>query len=137
MEIGKLQRFFAGQRKVRLAYLFGSHGKGTEGPLSDIDIAVFLDNNLSKHERQETQLELLSEISSIVKTDRLDLVVMNDCPIDLNYEIIKHGRILNIKDEGEKVDIESMILSRYLDRRYYEQRSLNTFLDRVIEKGGL
>ena len=137
MEIGRLQSFFAGQRKVRLAYLFGSYGKGTEGPLSDIDIAVFLKNNLSKHDRQETQLELLGEISSIVNTDRLDLVVMNDCPVELNYEIIKHGKILNVKDEGERVDLESMILSRYLDRRYYEQRSLNSFLERVIEKGGL
>jgi predicted nucleotidyltransferase len=137
MEIGRLQRFFAGQRKVRLAYLFGSYGKGTEGPLSDIDIAVFLNINLSKHERQETQLALLSEVSSILKTDGLDLVVMNDCPVELNYEIIKHGKILNVKDEGERVDVESMILSRYLDRRYYEQRGLNTFLERVIQKGGL
>jgi hypothetical protein len=79
----------------------------------------------------------MGEISSILKTDRLDLVIMNDSPIDLNYEVIKHGKILNMKDNGEKVDVESMILSRYLDRRYYDQRGLNTFLEKVIERRGL
>jgi hypothetical protein len=137
MEIGRLQHLLARQKNVRLAYLFGSYGKGTQGLLSDIDVAVLLSNDLTKHERQELELELIGEISSTLKTDRLDLVVMNDAPIELNYEIIKHGRILHIRDQGEKVDVESMILSRYLDRRYYEQRSLSTFLEKVIERGGL
>jgi hypothetical protein len=137
VETGGLQRFLAEQKNVTLAYLFGSYAKGTEGPLSDIDVAVFLNNKLSKRERQKLQLHLISEISSILKTDNLDLVVMNGSPVELNYEIIKHGRILCIRDQGEKVDIESEILSRYLDRKYYEQRSLNTFLEKVIERGGL
>ena len=137
MDLNKLREFFVKQKNVRLAYLFGSHGKGNAGSLSDIDIAVLLDKKLTKEDRQKLQLELIGEISSILRTDRIDLVVMNDSPIDLNYEIIKHGKILHMKDSGEKVDMESMILSRYLDRRYYERRSLNTFLERIIERRGL
>lgn len=137
MDLNKLREFFAKQKNVRLAYLFGSHGKGSAGPLSDIDVAILLDKKLTKEDRQKLQLEFIGEISSILKTERIDLVVMNDSPIDLNYEIIKHGKILHVKDSGEKVDMESMILSRYLDRRYYERRSLNTFLERIIERRGL
>ena len=59
---------------------------------------------------------------------------MNDAPVELNYEVIKHGKVLHIKDQGEKVDVESTILSRCLDRRYYEQRSLKEFLEKIIEE---
>nr|MDO8098487.1 nucleotidyltransferase domain-containing protein [Candidatus Njordarchaeota archaeon] len=137
MQLDKLQSYFAKQGDVRLAYLFGSHAKNREGPLSDIDIAVFLDKKLGKSERQKRKLDLINKISSILKTDRIDLVIMNNCPTSLNYEIIKHGRILHMKDVEEKVDVESSILSRYLDRRYYDQRNLNAFLEKTIERGGL
>jgi hypothetical protein len=137
MDVDKLRVFFAAQKSVRLAYLFGSYAKGKVGPLSDVDVAVLLDRKLIKEERSKMQLELIAEISSLLKTDRVDLVVINDSPIDLNYEIIKHGKIVHVKDPGERVDMESMILSRYLDRRYYVQRGLNTFLGKIIERRGL
>lgn len=41
---------------------------------------------------------------------------MNDAPINLNYEIIKHGKILFAEDVGERIEMESKILSKYLDR---------------------
>lgn len=132
----KLQRFLAKQEQVKLTYLFGSCAKGNQGPLSDVDVAIFLDKRLSKKERQKLKLELINVVSSILKTNKLDLVVINDSPVDLNYEIIKHGKILQIRDVGEKTDIESGILSHYLDRKYDEQRSLSIFLDRIIERRG-
>jgi len=123
------------QKHVKLAYLFGSVAKGKEGKLSDVDIAVFLDESLSKKERFNLQLKLMSEISSILKTDKVDLVIMNDAPLSLNYEIIKANYPLLVKDEGKKVDFEHGILSRYLDRRYYEKRWTDEFLKKVAEKG--
>jgi len=39
-------------------------------------------------------LRLINSISSILKTDKLDVVVMNKAPLLLNYNIIKEGRIL-------------------------------------------
>ncbi len=44
----KLMDFFNKQEHVRLAYLFGSAASGKAGKLSDIDIAVLLDDSLSK-----------------------------------------------------------------------------------------
>jgi predicted nucleotidyltransferase len=137
MNMEKVRNLIAEQEHVKLAYLFGSYGRKKESSLSDIDIAVFLDEKLSKSERFKLKLDLIKAISSALKTDRLDLVVMNDSPINLNYEIIKHGEILHVKDAGEKVDLESRILSKYLDRRYYERRGLDTFLEKVLERESL
>ncbi|AKB43803.1 nucleotidyltransferase domain-containing protein, partial [Methanosarcina vacuolata] len=56
-EIGKeilcilLPEFFNKKEYVELAYLFGSTAEGTEGPLSDIDIGVYLSSKLTKGER--------------------------------------------------------------------------------------
>jgi len=131
----RVVKFLSKQKYVKLAYLFGSVAEGKEGKLSDVDIAIFLDESLSKSERFHLQLKLISGLTSIMKTDRIDLVIMNDAPLSLNYEIIKANRPLLVRDKEEKIDFEHGILSRYLDRRYYEKRWSAGFLRKVAERG--
>jgi len=123
------------QERVKLAYLFGSAAEGKEGKLSDVDLAVYLDESLSKKEMFNLQLKLISELTSILKTDKVDLAIMNDASISLNYEIIKANHPLLVRDEGERIDFEHGILSRYLDRRFYEKRWTAEFLRKVAERG--
>jgi len=137
MDVDRLRRCLEGEEGVVLGYLFGSHAAGLEGPLSDVDVAVFLDGRLSKAKRFELRLKLMRGVSSILKTDKVDVVVMNDAPVTLNYEIIKHGKALVVKDDELQLNVESRILSTYLDRIYYERRSLNEFLEGVIKRGAL
>ena len=131
----KVTEFLYKQKRVKLAYLFGSIAEGKGGKLSDVDLAVFLDVSLSKKERFNLQLKFISELTGILKTDRIDLVIMNDAPLTLNYEIIKSNYPLLVRDEEQKIDFEHMILSRYLDRRYYDKRWSAEFLKRVAERG--
>ena len=131
----KVTEFLDKQKCVELAYLFGSIAEGKGGKLSDVDLAVFLDVSLSKKEQFNLQLNLMSELTGILKTDRIDLVIMNDAPLTLNYEIIKSNYPLVVRDEEQKIDFEHMILSRYLDRRYYDKRWSAEFLKRVAERG--
>ncbi|CAD6494064.1 MAG: Nucleotidyltransferase domain protein [Candidatus Argoarchaeum ethanivorans] len=127
--------FLSKQEHVRLAYLFGSVAEGKQERLSDVDLAVFLDESLSKNERFNLQLKLISDLTGILKTDKVDLVIMNDAPLSLNYEIIKANHLLLVRDEEKKIDLEHGILSRYLDRRYYEKRWTAELLKRVAERG--
>jgi len=46
----KVVEFLSKQKHVKLAYLFGSVAEGKEGKLSDVDLAVFLDESLNKKE---------------------------------------------------------------------------------------
>ena len=131
----RVVEFLSTQERVKLAYLFGSVAEGREGKLSDVDLAVFLDESLSKKEKFSLQLKLISELTGILKTDRIDLIVMNNAPISLNYEIIKANHPLLVRDEGQKIDCEHRILSRYLDRRYYDKRWAAEFLKKVAERG--
>jgi predicted nucleotidyltransferase len=130
----RLLEFMRGQEYIKLAYLFGSVAEGKKGKLSDVDIAVFLDESLNKKEIFNLQLNVISGLTSILKTDRVDLSVMNNAPFLLKYNIIRYGKIL--KDDKEtKIKVESGILSDYLDMKYYIDRHTNLAIKRIAKVG--
>jgi len=127
----EVKKFLQKQDPVELAYLFGSVAIQKAGKLSDIDLAIFLDESIEKKERFMIKLRLISDLENILKTDRLDLVIMNDAPISLNFEIIKANYPLFIRDKNLKVDLEHYIISRYLDRQYYDKRCADNLIKKT------
>lgn len=119
---------------VIIAYLFGSEAKGTSGALSDMDIAVLVDRNIDKSERFDLRLRLSNELSSSMNK-RVDFVVLNDSPVQLSYEVIKHGKLIFCKDKSMKVDLEVEILSKYLDRRYFDKRHAELVMEKIALRG--
>lgn len=131
----KLIKYLQSQKDVRLAYLFGSSAKGVRGKLSDVDIGVLVDESLNKDKVFELQLKLISDLTSILRTDKIDLVIMNDAPTSLNYEIIKAKSYILVRNESGRVEFECRVMSEYLDRRYYDKRHAELFLKKVAKKG--
>ena len=130
-----LRSFFETERYVELAYLYGSTAEKKEGKLSDIDIGVYLNDKLDKNERFNLRLKLLSDLSLLLKTDKVDLVIINDTQVALNFEIIKANSPIFIRNREKKIELEQKIMSKYLDRRYYDLRAMEIFLSKVREKG--
>ncbi|WP_424353336.1 type VII toxin-antitoxin system MntA family adenylyltransferase antitoxin [Methanosarcina mazei] len=130
----KLRDFLSGVGSVKLAYLFGSTARGESNCLSDIDIAVLFDDALLRKESFDPQMELISELTCILKTDNVDLVVLNDSPLLLTYNIIREGIILK-SDEPLRVKFETKMMSRYLDERYHIERHAKESLKRISESG--
>ncbi len=116
-KLKKLKEYLKKQKSVRLVYLFGSRATDKQSPLSDVDIAVYLDEKLNKKQRFRTQLKLIGDICSILKRNDVDVVVMNDASVFLNFEIIKHNKVLVNKDNEERVDREVKSMKYYLDRK--------------------
>jgi len=131
--IEKLAGYFSKQEEIKVAYLFGSMAKGKAGRLSDVDIAIFIDERLEKNKRNNLQLKILPDLIALLNIDKIDVVVMNELPILMRYNIIKNGIIL--KDDEERAKIEAKILSEYLDRKYYIDRHTKIALKRIAEKG--
>ncbi|MGC9516176.1 MAG: type VII toxin-antitoxin system MntA family adenylyltransferase antitoxin [Methanomicrobiales archaeon] len=129
----EVKDFLKKEDYIQLAYLFGSVAQEKAGELSDVDIAVYLDKSLNKNERINLKFKLISQLEEILKTDRLDLVVMNEVPISLNFEVIKANHPLFIRDQDHKVEVEHYIMSRYLDRQYYDQRWSENQLKKTAE----
>jgi len=134
-KIDKIKEFIRKQSYVQLSYLFGSSATGNQGPLSDIDIAFYL-KNLNKEQLFKKELLLRAELKNILKTNKLiDVVIMNEAPLTLNFEIIKDGKIIFERNKDLRIDVETRIMSRYLDRRYYDKRHLNNFFRKIKIKG--
>jgi predicted nucleotidyltransferase len=103
--------FFEKKEQIRFAYLFGSYAKNSQTSLSDVDIAVYLDERLDFFTQR---LKLMEEISRDIGGRSIDLVVLNDSSLILQYEVISHCVILK-DNASERVDFETRVLRNYLD----------------------
>jgi len=128
VEIAKA--FLATEERVKFAYLFGSVANGNAGPLSDIDLAVFLDGRLDFF---TWRLKLMEALAKALKTENFDLVVLNNAPVVLKHEVISDGVVLK-DDRQRRVMFESRALREYLDTAYLRdvQRS---YLREQIRRG--
>jgi len=131
--IEKLKKFLRTQRAVKLAYLFGSLITERWGKLSDIDIAVLFDEQLNKKERFQLELELIGKLSSLLKTNKIDLVVMNEASVLMNYNIIKGIPLTG--EEFVRIKTESIIVSRYLDRKPHIKKYAMETINRIAKQG--
>ena len=96
---------------VRFAYLFGSHAMDKATALSDIDIAVFLDNRVDPlHYR----LKLVETFTRVAKNENIDIVVLNQATPLLKHEVIGAGIVLKEARE-ERLLFETEVLREYLD----------------------
>ena len=109
--------FLVAERKVKFAYLFGSVATGKAGPLSDLDLAVYLDQRVDFFNHR---LSLMEALAKVLKTEEFDLVVLNDAPIVLKHEVISDGVILK-EDRHRRVMFETEVLREYLDTAYLRE----------------
>ncbi len=129
----KVRSFFQDSRVV-VAYLFGSASENNIGPLSDLDFAVYLDENLPKEESSKTYMNILNNLISILG-DNLDLVQMNNTDNLMNFNIIKTGKKIYERSVNERIKLESRIMQKNLDQKYYRQRHVDNKLRKIVKEG--
>ena len=116
--VEKIKLLCGKHKEIALLYVFGSVARGDAGPLSDYDFAVYL-KEIEPQKRFEAKLSLIGELTSILQSNKVDVVVMNDADnINLKYAIIKEGKLICQK-EPFKMIIESKILNEYFDFRIF------------------
>jgi predicted nucleotidyltransferase len=130
----QLIEYFTSKDNILLAYIFGSTVRGNIGRLSDIDIAILVDEKSSKKEHLDVELKILSEITILIKREKIDLIILNEAPLLLAYNVIKNGIILK-SNEIERVKFEIKIISTYLDQQYYINRHTEMSINRIAEVG--
>ena len=113
-DLEKLLAIFKLYNKIKLVYLFGSRATNKIGPLSDYDFALYLDEK-DRKKISEIKLDVLDKMARVLKSDKIDLVILNiiESP-ELKYNIIKEGRLIFKKDPF-KVLVEPRILTEYFD----------------------
>ena len=112
--IKSLHSFFSDKKNepcIDLAYIFGSRADGKVGPISDYDIAVLY----AKLHAPYLRYELAHKLKKKLMTDRVDLLVLNDAPIELRYAAIASGIVVYEVNVKTRVEYEALTLSLYGD----------------------
>jgi uncharacterized protein len=102
----KLGQYFADRSEVVAAYLFGSWASGKQRTsrhaglelMSDVDIAVLLDETLSKAERLKISERMYLDLSRLLRMD-IDLLVLNGSSYVVRMQALFKGLLVHVKDE--------------------------------------
>lgn len=117
MKQAQLQIILKKFKNIKLAYLFGSQARGNAGQLSDYDFAVYLDEQ-NRIKRTDIKLDLMAKLRRTLKTEKIDIVILNDIDQpELKYHIIQDGKLI-YQEEPYRLMIEPKILNEYFDFRY-------------------
>lgn len=99
------------------AYLFGSRSRGEEHAQSDVDVAVLCDRQAlaSARERSRMALRLTSDLIAVSHCNEVDVVVLNDVPVELAYRAIAAGERLYCADPEAERRFRLQVQLRYID----------------------
>jgi len=111
----KLIKMFKQDEDVIAVYLFGSYATGNIGPLSDVDIAVLLYSKFPSESYFDKELYLLLKASDILRTDEVDLVILNRALFSFAYNILRENKLLFCRNDLERVKFQTKIVDGYLD----------------------
>ena len=110
--------------RLVFAYLFGSAAAGTAGPLSDIDLAVYLrDDQVPVY--MDVKLALHADLCRALRSDDVDLVILNRTKnLMLLDAILRHGVVLVDDNPKLREDFELKVLHRAIDFRLHRTANL-------------
>lgn len=110
---------------ITIIYLFGSAAKGTQGPLSDIDIGLVFKDPSVLEDTRAIYGEIYDELAKLYPSSRLDIVFLQKSPLPLQYYAFKEGKIIYEENPVSTAGYEEMITRLYLDftpvQRYFDE----------------
>lgn len=115
-----LNEYFKTRSEIEVAYIFGSMSQNKDNVLSDIDIAVMLnkeciDNKLYPY---GYKAHLLSALMKLLKTDKVDLVILNEAPILLKHRVLYFGKVVCTNNDKKRIQFQVETINKYSDFKY-------------------
>ncbi|MBE3572939.1 MAG: nucleotidyltransferase domain-containing protein [Moorella humiferrea] len=113
----RLRKALITRQEIIFAYLFGSHARGTANKLSDVDVAVFLDElRLPPVGHFGYKSELLVVMRQKLR-EPLDFVILNEAPLPLRFRVLRDGKLLFCRDVRARITFHEKTMRDYLDFR--------------------
>ena len=112
-----LARGLRAEPTVHLAWLFGSRSRGAERPDSDVDVAVLVDDASADGPAaaKDTLFRVIGALGRVVRSDLIDLVILNHAPPLLRHRVIRDGVLLYACSAAERVRFVRRTLRDYQD----------------------
>jgi len=115
---------------VSAAYVFGSYVHNDD--FNDIDVALLISREPDPYKRFKFEMMVARELERQIKPRfEFDVKILNHAPIEFQYEVIKKGKAVFLRDRTENVEYESEAISNYLDFQTTAEYLNKKFLARV------
>lgn len=121
------------REQVAAAYLFGSQARGSQGPLSDVDVAVWAMPGMDARQRFELRLALAQAAQRALGGQRVDLVVLDDASPLLRHRAWRDGELLLDRDPRTRIRDEARTLVEYLDTKPLREQTAAGVSNRLAE----
>lgn len=111
----------AGERlPIRLLYLHGSHAAGTQGALSDLDLAVLLEPAAAGD--LDAVLEIQARLADVCQRDDVDLVVLDTAGPLIRDAVARRGRLVYARGPADRIRFETRAIKEAADFRHFSRR---------------
>lgn len=97
------------------AYVFGSRARDAATPLSDVDVAVYIDPGLAPSTPYGYAADLSAALGATIGHRDVDVVLLNEAPPLLYHRAIAEGVRIVARDLCATTTREGRALSRYCD----------------------
>ncbi len=116
---------------VQFVYLFGSMAKGNVHPLSDYDIAVFIDQEKEPSSPYGIKSHISALFTGKLPTQKVQIVILNSANPFLAFEAIDKGRLIFKKDSKIHHDFVFHTYQRYFDLKRLYRLQEEKLLERI------
>ena len=124
--IEKCKNVLMKYENILFAYIFGSYAKGNMRADSDVDIGIYLKEEMNIEE----YLKIRMDLTKICKR-QVELVVLNAATPLLKYEIYKNNILLFTRDRTIESNYKVKILFEYNDIKRYLEMSYKKTIERL------
>jgi len=101
--------------QVKAVILYGSYAKGTQKPISDVDICVLTEKHID---------EMTGKDARGWSGPKIDIVLFWDLPVNIRYAVLREGKVILVRDEDFLNEVTVETMSEYLDFRHIIDRSI-------------
>lgn len=128
----RLREVFAAHSAVWAAYVFGSLATGRERDGSDLDLGIVV--NSDRWEPTNDKVPLITECMKAAERDWIDLVVLNDAPLVVQFEAVRPNVLLYSRDDFHPGRFYSKVARMYWDFEPHLRRQREALKRRLREK---
>ena len=104
---------------IAAAYQFGSTIRGQEGPMSDVDIAILVDEEHAPSGIDLLRIELLLayEIQKHLNIAEVDLSTLNHQRLTFQHTVLRTGQLIYEADPKYRIRFMQNVIQAYIDFR--------------------
>jgi hypothetical protein len=118
---------------INVLYHFGSFVKGTSNKLSDLDFGILLSRNVPIKLAFDLRLKYIVQFSKILSSDKVDVIILNNAPLHLAYEVVSLRNILFEHDSLHRIEFEVNTINRFLDFKPFFRTQISYVKDQITK----